>query len=115
MESKEHESEYGYEGADGRDCVLRSAQLGSRLVQSLGHRSRMVRACISCLEINWFPFPFPPKKTQNPNECKGQRKGQGVHFSSHLRSGGIGGWRRTIINLAKRQKKLQLGNKGLSI
>lgn len=62
LESKEHGSEYGYEGVDSRDRVLRSAQLGSRLTQSLGHRSRTVRVGISCLEINWFPFPFPKRK-----------------------------------------------------
>lgn len=83
LESKEH----GYEATDGRDCVLRSAQLRSRLTQSLGHRSRTGRACISRPEINWFPFPFPPSQKENANKwlprsasARGKEEGKGFIF-----------------------------------
>lgn len=62
-------------------AVIMSAGQRSRernFFQSLGHRSRAGRACISCLEINWFHFLLWALGVGR-GEWKGYQGGGGSH------------------------------------
>lgn len=102
--------------------TARSALLGSRLIQSLGHRSRIVRGCISCLEINWFSFPFP--KTAHKwllrSSVWGARRRAGRSFFFHLVSCGKRGRKRTMIIhqkgcLSEKNRNIHLGGKKMGV
>lgn len=66
-------------------AVIMSAGQRSRernFFQSLGHRSRAGRACISCLEINWFHFLLWALGVGR-GEWKGYQGGGGVSLFVH--------------------------------